>query len=268
MSADEQALRAEREQRREVREANRARLRAEAKDAVDRADTGGRPRRGARRSATPRAKLPTVPLALDEPEVAINRLVGAERAPTYVKALGAASQAFARERYHDARRLLAPALKAVPEVAEVAELQGLIQYRLGNWKAAADQLERFRVLTGTAEQHPVLADCYRALQRYGDVDELWDELRAASPSAELVTEGRIVTAGALADQSDLTGAVELLEKGWTRPKRPKTHHLRRAYALADLYERNGRAPRARELFRWIESNDAAFGDVGDRVASL
>ena len=32
------------------------------------------------------------------------------------------------------------------------------------------------------------------------------------------------------------------------PKRPMTHHLRRAYALADAYERAGEVVRARELF--------------------
>ena len=32
------------------------------------------------------------------------------------------------------------------------------------------------------------------------VEELWDELRQASPSAELVMEGRIVMAGSLADR--------------------------------------------------------------------
>ena len=40
------------------------------------------------------------------------------------------------------------------------------------------QLEAFRLLTGSTEQHPVLADCYRALGEDDRVDELWGELRA------------------------------------------------------------------------------------------
>ncbi|MGI9603446.1 MAG: tetratricopeptide repeat protein [Acidimicrobiales bacterium] len=266
LSPEEEAKRLERAARREAKAADQARLRAEAKDAVDRAESRRRGPRGKKPSA--RSALPKVPLSLDEPEVAIARLVGADRSARYVRALGEASQSFARERFQDARRQLAPAVRTVPDVPEVAELQGLIQYRLGNWKAASDQLERFRTLSGTTEQHPVLADCYRALGRYADVEELWDELRAASPSADLVTEGRIVAAGALADQDRLPEALALLEKGWNRPKRPKPHHLRRAYALADLYERNGRAPRARELFRWIETNEPGFADVHQRVAAL
>ena len=86
-------------------------------------------------------------------------------------------------------------------MAAARELYGLTLYRQGKWRAAAKQLEAFRLLTGSTEQHPVLADCYRALGQDAKVDELWDELRAASPSAELVVEGRIVVAGMLADRA-------------------------------------------------------------------
>ena len=53
------------------------------------------------------------------------------------------------------------------------ELFGLTLYRLGQWKDAADHLEAFRELSGSTEQHPVLADCYRALGRWNDVDAMW-----------------------------------------------------------------------------------------------
>jgi hypothetical protein len=100
------------------------------------------------------------------------------------------------------------------------------------------------------------------------VDELWDELRQASPSGALVTEGRIVTAGSLADRGDLPGAIRLLEHGWQYPKRPQVHHLRRAYALADLYERAGDISRARELFGRLSAADPAFADVAARARAL
>src|SRR5205814_3378174 len=61
------------------------------------------------------------------------------------------------------------------------------------WDAAARQLEAYRQQTGSAEQHPVLADCYRALGRHKKADKLWDELRQANAPADIVTEGRIVT---------------------------------------------------------------------------
>ena len=46
----------------------------------------------------------------------------------------------------------------------------------------------------------------------GRVAELWADLAWVSPSADVVTEGRIVYAGALADQGRLPEALELLRK--------------------------------------------------------
>jgi len=113
---------------------------------------------------------------------------------------------------------------------------------MGKWKDAISHLEVFRELSGSTEQHPVLADCHRALGHWRDVEFLWSELGEASPSSALVIEGRIVLAGAKADQGDVVGAISILEDGWRLPKKPRLHHLRRAYALADLYERAGRTP--------------------------
>ena len=142
-------------------------------------------------------------------------------------------------------------------------------YRLGRWKEAANQLEAFVDLTnGSTEQHPVLADCHRALRHYDKVDELWEELREASPGAEIVAEGRIVAAGALADQGRLADAIRLLTKAVKLPKRPREHHLRQAYALADLYERAGDLPQARALFRAIEQASPGFLDAAERAAGL
>jgi len=114
----------------------------------------------------------------------------------------------------------------------------------------------------------VLADCYRALRRYDRVEELWKELAAASPSAEVVTEGRIVAAGALADRGELARAIRLLEAGQKPVKRMRTHHLRLTYALADLVERAGDIPRARTLFRRVADADPDFADVSSRLHSL
>ena len=146
---------------------------------------------------------------------------------------------------------------------------GMALYRAGRWAEAARHLEAFRALTGSVEQHPVLADCYRALRRFPKVDALWEELRAASPEPALLTEGRIVTAGSLAARGDVRGAIRLLERGPLVPKRsPAEHHLRLWYALAGLYERAGEVPRARELFARIVHADPTFGDAGERLGSL
>src|SRR5438552_2638650 len=128
--------------------------------------------------------------------------------------------------------------------------------------------EAFRRLTGSTEQHPVLADCYRALKRYREVEALWEELRETSPSAELVAEGRIVAAGALADQRAYDRAIRMLEAGVRNPKRIKLHHVRVLYVLADVVERAGDVPRARQLFRRVADADPEFADVQARIRAL
>ena len=182
-----------------------------------------------------------------------------KRAGDHEKRIKDAAKAFRAERFEDARRILGDLAERAPGVPAVRELNGLTLYRLRRWKLAAAELEAFRSMTGSTEQHPVLADCYRALKRPAMVAELWEELRQASPSAELVTEGRIVAAGSLADQGKVQEAIDLLsddKKGkWRLPRQPREHHLRRAYALADLFER-------------IQRADARFGDVGRRLKAL
>lgn len=196
------------------------------------------------------------------------RAVGPAKAAKVEKRLRAAADAFESERFGEARSILAPLVDQAPGSAALRELHGLTLYRLGKYKKAAAELEMFRELTGSTEQNPVLADCYRALKRYAKVDELWEELREASPSGPVVTEGRIVTAGALADQGRVDEAIALLEQGFKMPKRPKLHHLRRGYALADLKERGGDVPTARRLFERIAAVDPDFADVRSRARAL
>jgi predicted Zn-dependent protease len=190
-------------------------------------------------------------------------------APRIERRLAQAADAFERDHLPEALRILRPLSREAPRVPAVRELTGLALYGTGQWAAAAKELEAFRELAGSVEQNPVLADSYRALKRYDKVTELWDELREASPGAALVTEGRIVAAGALADQGDVRGAIRLLERGPVRPSRGAAlHHARLWYALADLYERVGDAPKARELFARVVAAQPDLADAAERLAAL
>ncbi len=222
-----------------------------------------RPKRPPRpkKAAKPRPAQKVSPAVADE----ITRSAQQGRGPRLNQRLKEAASAYEHERFPDAARLLKPLSEIAPTVAGVRELYGLTLYRLGKYREAAKELRTYADLTGETDQHPVLADCYRALKRWKPIDELWDELRQASPSAELVAEGRIVVAGSLADRGDVTGAIALLEAAKADPKRPREHHLRLWYALADLYERAGDVPHARRLFRRIANHDRDFFDVADRV---
>ena len=83
-----------------------------------------------------------------------------------------------------------------------------------------------------------------------------------------MTEGRIVAAGVLADRGELDRAIRLLEAGQKPAKRMRPHHVRLLYALADLVERAGDIPRARQLFRKVADAEPDFADVSNRLRSL
>ena len=157
-----------------------------------------------------------------------------------------ATYAFERERYQEARRILRTLADEVPGSAAVRELYGLVLYRTGQWVPAARQLERYRQLSGSFDQHPVLADSYRALRRYDEAEAIWEELREASPSGDLVAEGRIVAAGCRADQGDLAGAIALLRARRT-PRQPSAGAAPAAVVRigGSVRAGGGRAPGAR-----------------------
>lgn len=202
-----------------------------------------------------------------DPRAELRRAAG-ERGDREYRRLREAAAAFEAGRYRDARRLLGPLAGQFPAAASVRELHGLTLYRMGEYEKAVKELETFAAMAGTTEQHPVLMDCYRAQARWPDVERLWDELRDVSPAGDLVTEGRIVMAGALADQGRLGDGLRLLRRGPVEPKRPKPHHLRLWYALADLEERAGNLTAARTLFERIRRHDATFADVPERLGAL
>ena len=83
-----------------------------------------------------------------------------------------------------------------------------------------------------------------------------------------MAEGRIVYAGSLADQGRIADAIAVLEASKRPAKRPQDHHLRIAYALADLYERAGDVPKARQLFGVVAAADPELGDVEARLRAL
>ena len=186
-----------------------------------------------------------------------------------IERLARSLHAFEAHRYSEARKLIMPLLPKVSGIAIVHEVAGLSMYRLGRWQDAADQLEIARgIAAGEVTNHPVLADCYRALRRYEKVTELWESLKLMSPPAGLLAEGRIVAAGALADQGELQAAVRMMTHGTSDPHKVQEHHLREWYVLADLYDRAGDVASARRLFVKIQSSEPKFADVADRLNTL
>lgn len=196
----------------------------------------------------------------------LERRLGAAKASRTLDRLAEATEAFADDRLDDARRQLKPLADLLPDEPVVRELHGLVLYRLGRWRAAIGELDAFVEMTGSTEQHPVLADCHRALGHHTSVAELWEELGAASPDAATVAEGRIVYAGSLADRGELAAAIAVLEAGSLGGKKLKDHQLRMRYALGDLYDRAGEHQAARRQFEAVAATAPDFFDVGERLA--
>ncbi|MFN8022265.1 MAG: hypothetical protein U0Q03_12140 [Acidimicrobiales bacterium] len=232
-------------------------IRDAAQAAAERAQAAAAPRRT------------RTPAQLDPEVVAeVEREAGLGKSPRYRERITSAAEALERGRFDDARRMVQPVLRDLPNVAAAHEIAGHALYSLGQWRKAAAELETARLLDHSVRHHAVLADCYRAMRRYHEVDELWAELRAASPDPALMAEGRIVAAGALADQGDLRGALEVMSKARTVPAKVREHHLRQWYVLGDLLDRSGEIVEARRWFGLVAQHDAEFADVTQRLAAL
>lgn len=194
---------------------------------------------------------------------------GGRRGEVMADRLAHAAEAYARDRYPEARAILRGLARDLPAVAPVRELFGLVLYRMGSWSAALKELLEAHKLGDSFDQHPVIADCYRALGRHRKVEQIWEELRQAGASTEVMSEGRLVRAGALADQGKVDEAIEVLEAAAGKDlRKPRLDHLRQWYALGDLYERSGDLPKARAYFMRVATHDPEHVDVEQRLRGL
>jgi tetratricopeptide (TPR) repeat protein len=181
-----------------------------------------------------------------------------------------AAVSYERGRAQDALRIIKPVADEVPGVAGVRELAGLAAYRSNRWREAARHLQAYGSLTDSVDHVPVLMDCQRALQKPKKVAELWSDLRHSSPDPDVLAEGRIVAAATLAEGGDLNGAISLLATAGAAKalRNPSDRHVRQWYVLADLYERAGDLPRARQYFDRVSKADPGAYDVAERMRNL
>jgi len=197
------------------------------------------------------------------------RSADGRRAGALERRITLAAQAYERDRYKEALSAIRPVVEEAPESAAARELYGLILYRLGRWRHAAKELRQVHEATGSLDQHPVIADCERAMGHFDRVEELWDQLRTAGVDREVLVEGRLVMAGALADTGRVREAIDLLRPAERATRRhADVPLLREWYALADLYEVAGEIPRARALFERVAQQAPELLDAPERLRSL
>jgi tetratricopeptide (TPR) repeat protein len=217
------------------------------------------------RERDPGAELPSD--VVDE----ITLAAGAEQAARVAERLAAAASAYERDRYNDALRMTRSVIALAPRSSSALELHGLVCYRLGRWRDALRYLNSAAEIAGADDsQLPVLMDCHRALGHHKKVRALWGELRAASPPADVLVEGRLVLAATMRDEGKLDDAIaELVQSGAARSLRhPGDRHIRQWYLLADLYDRAGDIPQAREYFARVVDADPELADAAERLAGL
>ena len=226
--------------------------------AVVRSKSTGRAQKGGRK------ELRALDTVIDEFESRLGR--GAQRA---IKRYEAALQAFEAQRYDEARKILSPMSKEYGDIFAVHELFGLCLYRAGQWKRALAELEAAHDLNPEwIFNHPVIADCHRALGNHQMVEKYWRELAEASPHPELLAEGRIVMAGSLADRGLLEEAQRTMAKAAGELKRPSEFHLRQWFVIADLYDRQGNVIKARQFYERVAAFDPQFVEVAERLSTL
>jgi tetratricopeptide (TPR) repeat protein len=241
-------------------------------------DTDRRPSRESSRggaSTKPRAQrrddgpmFPTAP-ALQEPLAGeVRRAVGDRRYDSVSNQLSRTLVAYDAERYREALSVLTPVLEDLWLISDVRVLAGRLEYRAQRWKAAAEHLEFARASDRTDMTNmPVLIDCYRGLKRYEMVDELWSELKEASPHPMIMAEGRVSAAMSYADRHDVATAIRIMTHG-TEPRQVQPHHLLEWYVLGDLHDRAGDPVSAKRFFVKVAKEDAKYFDVEARLAGL
>ena len=194
--------------------------------------------------------------------------IAGKRADRALPVLQEAVQAFEEGRERDALRIVKPLVERYPSAQGVQELYGMSLYANGKFKQALPVLEEFTERTHSYDQLPLIMDCYRFFKDYDKVDKLWRELGEVSPDGAVTAEGRIVHSQTLAEQGRIDEALRLLRKKVKPLGKPKAHHLRLWYCLADLEERAGNIIAARQWFERLKSQDPNFADVQERVKAL
>lgn len=187
-----------------------------------------------------------------------------------VNTLSRAAEAYDRKRYEEALRLGRIVADAVPGVAPVRELTGLAAYRAERWSMAKIHLTAHFTITGDPEHLALVMDCDRANRRYRAVRKVFAQLEESEPTADVLSEGRIVMASALADQQKFTEAIELLTRagGTKQLRNPSFRHVRLWYALADVFDRAGDVTSARELFARVVVAEPEAYDAAARLSEL
>ena len=172
-----------------------------------------------------------------------------------VERVGRTQEALDRDRLDEARRTINPIAKNLPGVAGVQELAGLVAYRLGRWRDAVRSIEAAQALRTNVDSLPCSPTrTVRCAAGTPSSASARDQGALAEPRGD--GRGRIVAAGALADQGDITGAIAVMAAASAKVRRVEDYHLRQWYVLGDLHD----APATRSRGALVRAHRAVDDD--------
>lgn len=135
------------------------------------------------------------------------------------------------------------------------ECLALMAYRTQDYRLALKEFLTVRRLNGESDWIPLIADCYRGLQKPEKaIETIRKEGLKASPEAKL--EMMIVMAGAFADLKDTDRALKIIVKMKNLPGLPSSYRLRACEAEQTFLLMAGEREKADGMEKEIEDLEA------------
>ncbi len=197
----------------------------------------------------------------------VTRTTRKERRAAVLRSLESAAEAFAAGKYGKAIEHAEKAKGASPSNATIREILALSLYRLGRWEPALKELRAFRRIAGETTHMPVEMDCLRALERPGDVEKVWSDLKQLGGRPDTFREARVVFGSYLLDAGKA-------KEAWTvvNPKRLEGHpheaELRQWYVAARVAMHLGDSESAAQITAAITAADPAFPGLDELEAAI
>ena len=197
----------------------------------------------------------------------LRRVTGKERLGAATVAVTRAVEAFADERYENARRELRKAKSASGRATCVRELLGLAAYHTGAWREAVAELRAYRRMTGDSIYMPAEMDALRALGDSEGVEKTWMRFREAGGPPSADSEARVVYGSFLLDAGRPREAWSVTRPAPPSPEAP-AHLLRRWFVAARAAAALGDPQTARLLAAAVREADPEMPGLGDLEAEI
>ena len=178
-----------------------------------------------------------------------------------------AADAFADGRFPKADGRLMKAKQLSSRTPTIRELLGLTSYRMGKWDEALRELRAYRRIAGDTTHMPVEMDCLRALERWSDVEKVWDLYQELGGLSSSDCEMKVVYASHLLDRGDPRKAWKVANPGRLKND-AREWDLRQWYVAARAAAALGDKETARQLATAVEQHDIGFPGLTELLVEI